>query len=183
MTDLNRRSSLLILSGTILATSEGAFGQASLKYMRDDIANVVDLQRFAVGFSPESKELVPSLVKFVELGVDIRRKAVEDANNSGVFADPDKAIGDIKSSVGIQIKKDPDYYITSESVSSQIEAIQFVSKNGVSLVPDIRDILPIGIPVAEPIVPEDQDSDVSVALDIALQTIGMFDTKQNYRDV
>ena len=53
-----------------------------------------------------------------------------------------------------------------------------MGSNGVSLVPDSRDIVPIGIAVVDPLQDKSQDTDLSVILDIARQTIGIFDGKQ-----
>jgi hypothetical protein len=46
-------------------------------------------------------------------------------------------------------------------------------------VPDVRDVLPIGIPVADPAKEKNKNNNFGVVLDIALQTIGIVDSKRS----
>jgi hypothetical protein len=61
------------------------------KYLAPDYSNAVDLQEFVVR-APGGVELEPSLVEFVGHGFALRKQAVKDARNSGVFSDQEKAM-------------------------------------------------------------------------------------------
>jgi hypothetical protein len=55
--------------------------------------------------------------------------------------------------------------------------VQFVASARVPLVPAVAEIQPIGIPVIEPLEKKTTDTDLEVVLDIALQTLGIFEAK------
>jgi hypothetical protein len=56
--------------------------------------------------------------------------------------------------------------------------IQFVDSAGMPLVPEGKDILPIGVPVVEPVGQKNEATDLSVCIDIALQTLGIVEEKK-----
>jgi hypothetical protein len=176
LSDIDRRTSLLIISGALVTGTTSAFGQASVKYLSKDIANAVALRQFAIE-APRKKDFDQFAVNFVVTGFNVRKKSVADAAASGAFSASDRAIADLKNSVGSVVSDNPKYVLTEESIDAQIAAINFLASQGVSLVPDIRDVLPIGIPVADPTIEKSRDNDFGVLLDIALQTMGVVDGK------
>lgn len=172
----NRRQAIWIASSAILAKTESALAElASTKYLARDYLSAFELQEFAVGTSRE-KEFGQSLVRFVGQGFDLRKQAVEDAHNSELFTDPKKALSALNDAKGDHVGKD--YSLSDEFLQAQEDAVVFVSSTGVALVPASRDILPIGIAAADPVEKKSEDTDLGVILDIALQTIGIFDGKQ-----
>jgi hypothetical protein len=173
---INRRQSLVAAASTLFAKIDSVRADSvSTKYLGSDYLSAFELQRFAIEASRE-REFDRSLLLFVDQGFSLRKRAVEDARNSQLFTDAGKAISALKDSVGDSVGQS--YSLTSELVSAQVYAIDFVSSAGAPLVPDSRDILPIGIAAADPLVTKTEDTDITVILDIALQTIGIFDGKQ-----
>lgn len=75
---INRRASLLVLSGALFGGTKSAFGQASVKYMAEDISNALGLQQLAVVAS-RNKDFDASVVYFVIEAFSVRRKSVVDA--------------------------------------------------------------------------------------------------------
>ena len=72
----------------------------------------------------------------------------------------------------------PSDYFSEQRINAQIEAITFVSDFKIPLVPQQEDILPIGIPVVEPVEQKTEDTDARVVLDIALQALGLVEGEQ-----
>jgi hypothetical protein len=175
---IDRRTSLLVLSGAVFADMKMAFGQTSVKYLYGDISSAQDLQRSVVDMPLDGVDQFAP--KFVIEGFNLRRKSVADAAGSGVFTDVNKAVTDLNSSVGYNIGSG--YILTEDRINSQIAVINFVASQGIQLLPDARDILPIGIPVADPLKQKNSDSDFSVILDIALQTMGIVEDKEKLID-
>lgn len=85
----------------------------------------------------------------------------------------------MRASTGIVSRDNPKYVLTEGTIDAQIAVINFVASAGVSLVPDVRDVLPIGIPVADPAKEKNKNNNFGVVLDIALQTIGIVDSKRS----
>jgi len=176
MIHFNRRQAIWVASGALLPKIESALADsASTKYLGQDYLSAFELQEFAVGTSRET-EFDQSLIKFVGQGFALRKRAVEDARNSKLFTDSKKAISALDEAKGERVGKD--YSLNGEYLQAQKDAIVFVSSNSVSLVPDSRDVLPIGIAAADPVEKKSEDTDFTVILDIALQTIGIFDGKE-----
>jgi hypothetical protein len=164
--------------GAIFTDVTKVFGQTSVKYLYGDISSAQDLQQNAVDVPLDGVDQFAP--KFVTEGFNLRRKSVVDATGSGVFTEVNKAIADLKSSVGYTVGSG--YVLTEDRINSQITVINFVASQGVQLLPDIRDILPIGIPVADPVKEKNSNSDVTVILDIALQTMGIVEDKEKFID-
>lgn len=175
---IDRRTSLLLLSGAIFTDVTEAFSQASVKYLYNDISSAEDLQQNAVGVPLDGVD--EFALKLVIDDFNLRRKSVTDATGSGVFTETNKAITDLRSSIGYSVGNR--YILTEGRINSQIDVINFVASQGLALVPDTRDILPIGIPVADPIKEKNSDTDFSVILDIALQTMGIVENKEKLID-
>jgi hypothetical protein len=172
----DRRTSLFVFSSTLLTGATNAFGQAALKYMGDDLSDALTLQRDAVN-APRREHFDQFAVKFVITGFNVRKKSAVDAAASGAFISSERAIADLKASIGSVVDNNPNYVLSENSVNAQILAINFVTSAGVALVPDVRDILPIGVAVADPTREKGLNNDVGVVLDIALQTMGIIDSK------
>jgi hypothetical protein len=66
------------LSGALFGGTKSAFGQASVKYMAEDISNALGLQQLAVVAS-RNKDFDASVVYFVIEAFSVRRKSVVDA--------------------------------------------------------------------------------------------------------
>lgn len=173
MITIDRRRSLFLASGVLVAGIDRASAQASVKYTGRDISSALDLQQYAVTASSDT-----GFVDFVVKSVDVRRSAVSDAANSEVFVNATRAVSDLRSSIGFAAPGIPKAYFSEERVNAQIDVIMFVHSMGMPLVPEVQDILPIGIPVVEPVEQRNEDTDLSVILDIAFQTMGIFEGKQ-----
>ena len=169
MSAIDRRSSLFLVSGLLIAGVDKASGQSAVKYTGEDISSGLELQHLAVGASPET-----GFVDFVVTSFNDRRKAVRDASKSGVYTDTGRAVSVLKSSIGITVPGIPKDYFSAERINSQVDVIVFMDLLGVPLIPDVNDIFPIGIPVVEPIKQKNEDTDLGVILDIAFQTMGIF---------
>jgi hypothetical protein len=166
------------LSAAIFTDVTKAFGQTFVKYLYNDISSAQNLQQSAVGVPLDGiDQFAP---KFVIESFNLRRQSVIDATGSGVFTEVNKAIADLKSSVKSTVGNG--YVLTEDRINSQITAINFIASQGVQLLPDTRDILPIGIPVADPLKENNANSDVTVILDIALQTMGIVEDKEKLID-
>jgi hypothetical protein len=177
MDGIDRRTSLLVLSSALFADSTKAFGQAFVKYMGEDISNALQLTQLVVG-APLDDKLDQYMIKFVTESFILRKRSVIGAMSSNVFQDAEKAIADLKLSAGAVVQGNREYVITEDDINSQIAVINFVASAEVPLVPNLSDILPIGIPVADPIKEKNEDTDFTVILDIALQTIGIVDGRE-----
>ena len=66
------------MSGALFGGTKSAFGQASVKYMAEDISNALGLQQLAVVAS-RNKDFDASVVYFVIEAFSVRRKSVVDA--------------------------------------------------------------------------------------------------------
>jgi hypothetical protein len=182
MLRFNRRQSIFVASSILFSRIESAAADSvSTKYLGADYLHAFELQSFAANASRESdpnavETFDESLVIFVEQGFSVRRQAVSHARNSELFSDPKKAISALNASIGDPVGKN--YSLNAESIKSQVDAFLFVWSEGVPLVPDSKDILPIGIVAVEPVEKKNEETDLSMILDIALQTIGIFDGKQ-----
>jgi hypothetical protein len=169
----DRRRTLFLLPSFLLARTETVFAQSAAKYLGGDIASAFELQQFAVSASKDH-----DFDDFVARSVRDRQRTADDATKSGVFDNPTRAVSDLQSSIGFHTSGIPEDYFSEQRVTSQINVIQFVDSAGVSLVPGNKDILPIGIPVVEPIGQKSEATDLTVCIDIALQTLGIVEEKK-----
>ncbi len=94
MRHIDRRTSILLVSGALITRIDIALGQTSTKYLGGDMVSAVELEQFAVEMSVEK-----DVLKFVEMHYHSRKKTIGDAATSGVFQDPEQAISDLRKSI------------------------------------------------------------------------------------
>jgi len=167
---VDRRQSLLLTTGAVFAGVNAAFGQTPSKLL-DSIAGAFALQKFAIDASDKD------FPRFVTQDFYSRQSTVYEAINSKLFDNANSAKLYLRSIIGSSNPGIPAEFFSENAISSQIQAVDFVVSANLPLVPAVADIQPIGIPTIEPLEKRTDDTDLGVALDIALQTLGIFEGK------
>jgi len=172
MTYIDRRQSILLTTAAVFAASNVAFGQGLNKLLATSVADGFALQTFAISASTDK-----DFAEFVTRDFYARQSTVYHANDSKLFATAESAQSYLKSIIGESSPGVPADYFSEENITSQIQVVSFVASEKVSLVPEVADIRPIGIPSIDPIQNKTKDTDFGVVLDIALQIVGIASEK------
>lgn len=168
---LDRRQSLLLAAGALLTVSREASAQSKVPSYKDIVDRAQSVQTTAIAVEKDK-----DIIVYIEQDYYARKYTVLAAEQTSNFRNAAIA----ESYITTEIKNNSirfQFSTESQAVSSQVEAINFVVKNGAPIVPALSDIHPIGIPSIAPVENKNADTDLGVALDIALQTIGIFEGK------
>jgi hypothetical protein len=170
MSHLTRRQAVVLAFGAVFADTRASSAQD--KDLSNSLASAFQIQNLAV-----EAESDKDFANFVTQDFFSRRNTVDVAAQSEIFSNSEKANAYLKSIIGSKAQNVPEYYFSKDAIEAQMQNVSFVASAGVPLVPNRQDIQPIGVPVVEPPENKSEETDFGVIMEIALQTMGIFEGK------